>query len=379
VAEQASASEPPVGPRIQPRDRPLDTLTTSPWRAGHAHSQAGRPPPPRCSRRIPVWTPSPPISLCGHPAAAGPGDGHGGPLDRPVGRTSPVRGDRPATGSGPGPDSGGQAADTSSAQRPTMPLPAGHGQPRGLHVLALTGQDGSAHARLRPTSAAPSIGTARRDHLRPCSMPQRPQAWSPSDVCAVVSGVHDGRHDRTAFRTPHVRSIRPDTVQSTRHAVANRKRRGQGTDERYGRRSDSLDRHGHKAAHRHTPSPLPWGRRLQLGNQGWPGDGKIANATVTTAATRQLLGFAPPSKLRLGALLSSEDFGSSVERAARLHPLWRVHGEWTGAVEQEGGSLHGPVGVVGGGGVHPWMTWGVTSGCTGGCRLWVDVAVARWR
>jgi hypothetical protein len=33
---------------------------------------------------------------------------------------------------------------------------------------------------------------------------------------------------------------------------------------------------------------------------------------------------APPAKPRLGALLSSDDFGSSVERAARLHPLWRV-------------------------------------------------------
>jgi hypothetical protein len=42
----------------------------------------------------------------------------------------------------------------------------------------------------------------------------------PSDVRAVVSGVHHGRHDRTAFRTPHVRSIRPDTVHSTRHAMA---------------------------------------------------------------------------------------------------------------------------------------------------------------
>jgi hypothetical protein len=30
-------------------------------------------------------------------------------------------------------------------------------------------------------------------------------------------------------------------------------------------------------------------------------------------------------------------------------------------------------------GVHPWRTWGVASGCTRGCRLWVDVAVARWR
>jgi hypothetical protein len=85
--------------------------------------------------------------------------------------------------------------------------------------------------------------------------------------------------------------------------MANRKRRGQGTDERHRRRWDILDRHDHKAAHRDTPSLLLWDRRLRLGNQGWLGDGKPASATVTTAATRQLLGVALPSKPRLGALL----------------------------------------------------------------------------
>jgi hypothetical protein len=52
---------------------------------------------------------------------------------------------------------------------------------------------------------------------------------------------------------------------------------------------------------------------------------------------------------------------ASGEASSVMASAW----EWTGAVEQESGSLHGPVGVVGGGGVHPWMTWGVTSGCTG--------------
>jgi hypothetical protein len=31
----------------------------------------------------------------------------------------------------------------------------------------------------------------------------------------------------------------------------------------------------------------------------------------------------PPSSWRRGALLSSDDYGSSVERTAKLHPLWR--------------------------------------------------------
>jgi hypothetical protein len=169
------------------------------------------------------------------PGSGWPGDGHGGPLDRPVGRTPRFK----VTAEPMGPD----PVRTAAATRRTPPAPsvrpcvwpAGHGQPRGLHVLALTGRDGNAHARFGQPQPLPASGPVRRDHLHPCSMPERPQAWSPSDVRAVVSGVQDGRHDRTGFRTPHVRSIRPDTVHSTRHAMANRKRRGQGTDERHGR------------------------------------------------------------------------------------------------------------------------------------------------
>jgi hypothetical protein len=146
-----------------------------------------------------------------------------------------------------------------------------------------------------------------------------------------VSGVQDGRHDRTAFRTPPVRSIRPDTVHSTRHAMANRKRRGQGTDERHGRRSDILDRHDHKAAHQDTSSPRLRGRRLRLGNQGWLGDGKTANATVTTAATRQMLGVALPSKPRLGALLSCVGFGWYERRAMGLRRVWCAGSDWCGS------------------------------------------------
>jgi hypothetical protein len=117
--------------------------------------------------------------------------------------------------------------------------------------------------------------------------------------------------------------IWPDTVHSTRHAMANQKRRGQGTDERHGRHSDILDRHDHKAARRDTPSSRCGAGVCGLANQGWLGDGNTASATVTTAATGQPLGVGLPSKRRLGALLSSDDFGSSVERAAKLHPLWQ--------------------------------------------------------
>jgi hypothetical protein len=69
---------------------------------------------------------------------------------------------------------------------------------------------------------------------------------------------------------------------------------------------------------------------LRLDNQGWLGDGKTASVTVTTAATRQLVGVALPSKPRVGALLSSDDYGWRVEPTAKLHPLWRDGGCWPG-------------------------------------------------
>jgi hypothetical protein len=49
-----------------------------------------------------------------------------------------------------------------------------------------------------------------------------------------------------------------------------------------------------------------------------------ATAILAMAATRQLHGGTPRSRLRPGALLSSDDLGSSVERTAKLHPLWHL-------------------------------------------------------
>ena len=225
------------------------------------------PAPPGCGRRTPAWTPgSADQVLLRTPGSGWPGDGHGGPLERPVGRTRQFNVTVQPMGTDP--------VRTAAAKRRTPPAPsvrpcvwpAGHGQPRGVHVLALTGQDRTAMRMLPSANLSsyqhrdPSVVTT----CIPCSMPERPQARSPSDVRAVVSGVHDGHPDRTGFRTPPPRRIRPDTVHSTRHAMANRKRRGQGTDERHGRHSDILDRHDHKAARRDTPSPLLWGRCLQL-------------------------------------------------------------------------------------------------------------------
>jgi hypothetical protein len=48
------------------------------------------------------------------------------------------------------------------------------------------------------------------------------------------------------------------------------------------------------------------------------------------ASRRQLLGRSAGVERRLGALLSSDDYGSRVERTAKLHPLWRV--AWRGGL-----------------------------------------------
>jgi hypothetical protein len=144
--------------------------------------------------------------------------------------------------------------------------------------------DGNAHARLRSTPAAP----------------ERPPAWSPSNVHAAVSAstmdatigqVPDSACPAVSGRTPSPPPGTPAEPEAMRTG--------------------------------NTPSPLLWGRRLRLGNQGRLRDSNTASATVTTAVTRQLLGVAPRSKPRLGALLSSDDYGSSVERTAKLHPLWQ--------------------------------------------------------
>jgi hypothetical protein len=258
------------------------------------------------------------------PGSHWPGDGHGGPLDRPVGRTPQFEVTaQPMVWTRSGQRR--QAADTSSAQRPTMPLAS---RPRPTTRPARPGPDRTGQDGTAPCS--PSANPSRYQHRDPSVVTTCAHARCRNVASLVPVRCPRGRVRRPRW-TPRSDSL-PDTacpVDPAGHRPLHPARHGEpeatrtGTDERHGRRSDSLDRQDHKAAHRDTPSPRLWGRRLQLGNQGWPGDSKIANATVTTAATRQLLGVAPPSKLRLGALLSSDDYGSRVDRAEGVHPLWR--------------------------------------------------------
>jgi hypothetical protein len=185
---------------------------------------------------------------------------------------------------------------TATAKRRTPPepsvrpcaWPAGHGRPRGLHVLALTGQDRKGQQCACSPSANPSHDQHRdppgHHHPHLCSMPGRPQAWSPSDVRAVPSGVHDGRHDRTAFRTP------PPPSYPAGHRPLHPARHGEPEATWTGNGRTARQAFGHPRSPRPQlrpaghAEPLLWGRRLRLGNQGRLGNGNTASATVTTAA-----------------------------------------------------------------------------------------------
>jgi hypothetical protein len=169
-------------------------------------------------------------------------------------------------------------------------------------------------SRPRPTRLPAHSGSDWTDAMRMPAFGQPSRAGTSASLVPVQCPRGRVRRPRWTprsdrFRTAHARPCPAGHRPLHRARQPNRKRCGQGTDERHGRHSDILDRHDHKAARRDTPSPLLWGRRLRLGNQGRLRDGNTASATVTTAVTRQLLGVAPRSKPRLGALLSSDDSG----------------------------------------------------------------------
>lgn len=103
---------------------------TSPWCAGHAYSPAGRPLPPGCRRRTPVWTPSPPIS-----SSRGPRQRLAGrrtwPTSRPSGRPDiPSSMGPPSrwvwTRSGQRRPSGGHLHSPASDHAPGQPATADH-------------------------------------------------------------------------------------------------------------------------------------------------------------------------------------------------------------------------------------------------------------
>jgi hypothetical protein len=173
-------------------------------------------------------------------------------------------------GTGPGPDGDGQAADTSTAQRPTMRLAS---RPRPTTLPAHPGHDRTG----RQCACSPSANLSRSQHRDPpivttstparCRNVRKPGPRPMSTRSCPASTMDATIGQPSGHRLP--RRIRPDTVPSTRHAMANQKRCGQETN--YGTEGTrtSWIATTTKSARRDTPSPLLWGRRLRLANQGW--------------------------------------------------------------------------------------------------------------
>jgi hypothetical protein len=179
------------------------------------------------------------------------------------------------------------AADTSSAQRPTM-RPASRPRPTTRPARPSPDRTGRQCAcSLRQPQPLPASGPIRRDT---CTRARCRDVRKPGPVRCPRGRVRrpHGRHDRTGFRTPPARSY------SAGHCPL------------------------HPARHGETGSDAD--RERTNGTEGV----RTSSIAMTTAATRQLLGVALASKPRLGALLSSDDFGSSVEREAHGQVLWRV-------------------------------------------------------
>jgi hypothetical protein len=205
-------------------------------------------------------------SSCGHPAAAGRATDmadhscvrSAGHLQFNVTAYRWVR-----TWSGRRRPSGGrlqrQASDYASGQ----PATANHA---ACASWPLTGQHGNAHAPFGNPQPLPASGPVRRDTCTPARCRNVHKPGPPSDA-RVVSGVHHGRHDRTGVRTAPARSCpaghRP--LHPARHGEPEATQTGNGR--RHGRRSDILDRHDHKAAHRDKPARR-WQYRQRDRNHG---------------------------------------------------------------------------------------------------------------
>jgi hypothetical protein len=176
--KQASAPEPLVDPRTQPW-----TVQWAP--RGPRHGMPDMPAVRLAAPSARVRTPDTrldTVSARSVPPAdtrqwlAGRGTWR---IARPSGRPdTPVQGDRPADGSGPGPDGGGQAADTFSVQRPTMRLAS---WPRPTMRPAHPGHDRTGRQCACSPSANPSrAGTSAS--LVPVRCPRgrvRRPRWTP--------------------------------------------------------------------------------------------------------------------------------------------------------------------------------------------------------
>jgi hypothetical protein len=230
--------------------------------------------------------------------------------------------------------------------------PAYPGRPRGRagHAQPPPDDDGQVQTSAGPAPPAPASSTRRR--LRQTTSrawTQRattPDPGHPSHRAACprrALGPHSGRTERTRQRTDTGRPHRtPDSghldarmAPDTGHPSLGTGKRGHWTlapDTGHWTLTEDADRvttarpasgppgPPRRATARWDAQPCSCGRRLRALDSPCRLGGEAAFQREI-ASRRQLLGRSAGVERRPGALLSLDDFGSSVERAAKLHPL----------------------------------------------------------
>jgi hypothetical protein len=208
----------------------------------------------------------------------------------------------------PGSDSGRRRAGHGRSGRPRRPRPSQpygclpHRRAPGPH-LGRTQRTRQRTNTGRPhRTPTPDAGQRTPDSGHLDAQTPTPDTGHPSRGQASVD---TGRSHRT-----------PDTGHWTPDAGRGR---GQGTKARPASGPPGPPR---RAAARPDAQPCSCGRRLRR-STAHTGSAVRPPSQREIASRRQLLGRSAGVERRLGALLSSDDYGSSVERTGTLHPLWQ--------------------------------------------------------
>jgi hypothetical protein len=278
------------------------------------------------------------------PGSRWPGDGHGGPLKRSVGRTPQFNVTAQPIGMDP--------VRTAATKRRTPPAPsirpcvrsAGHRQPRGLHVLALTGQEAM--------RMLPSANPSRYQHRHPSVVTPAPLLDAGTSASLVPVRCPRGRVRRPRW-TPRSDSL-PDTacpVDPAGHRPLHPARPGEPEATRTGNGRTARKAFGHPRPPRPQGGP-PGHAELSCGPAfaawqprsawRWQDCQRDRNhgSDQAVAWCRSIVQAAP----RRTAVLGSD--GWSVERAAKLHPLWQDGGCWPGRCSGVVWGLVGSAGCV---------------------------------